>query len=83
MRPSGVVSYDLPLRVAPCSMTTGTPLSGNGTMYSTYIWLTVTCPPLSSGWPVNEESWAGVCVTDSPPTMKLPRLFSVNGDVGS
>ena len=46
MRPSGVVSHDLPVRVAPWTITTGTlPSPPCGTMNRTYIWLTVMWPP--------------------------------------
>ena len=78
MRPSGVVSHDLPVRVAPWTITTGTlPSPPCGTMYRTYIWLTVMCPP----GPRLPNS-TSVCSTFSPPMKKLPCAFSTRGVPG-
>ena len=64
IRPSGVVSHDLPVRVAPWTITTGTlPSPPCGTMYRTYIWLTVMWPP---GPRPPSSTW--VCSAFSPPT---------------
>src|SRR5688500_14970451 len=41
IRPSGVVSHALPVWVIPWIITTGTFRPACGTMYRTYIWLTV------------------------------------------
>src|SRR5271165_471590 len=82
MRPSGVVSYVFPLNVAPCNITTGTPVSRSGTMNSTYIWSIVMSPAFVGGVPQILESCVGVCLTMPPPTTKLPRLFSLRGPPG-
>ena len=74
----GVVSHDLPVRVAPCTITTGTwPSPPCGTMNRTYIWLTVM-------WPPGPRSPNSACVssTFSPPTKKLPWAFSTSGVSG-
>jgi len=64
MRPSGVVSQDLPVSVAPWTITTGTFFSPPlGIMKRTYIWCTVMLP---SG--PRLPSSTRVCFDFSPPT---------------
>jgi len=64
MRPSGVVSHDLPVKVAPWTITTGTfPSPPCGTMNRTYIWWTAMCPPGP-----RSPSSPFVCSAFSPPT---------------